>query len=899
MKALPVLARSLASVVFSLALSPSPTPAFEIHRAGEFTSAVPITTVSAQELDRSLSDTIAELQTIPRAPLSQGQLTTLRGLPAFNGLTDQRLNEYMRGLNTLTLDSIEAISRSDLQSVEVLLGAALNERLNVGSSAVSGVVNFILRQDASTRIGDESVNIYDIPNPAATSYDFKLFQPEGYQVLNTLADIGLAGKLGGYLGVPPNTLNLEAQWALANQHAAFTIATDRLGRLNDTVLVLDSIVDNLAVPEGIGGLASHVGRQLLRTDGWSDPEKRDAARELRGFIYGGLLPAAEQEVEYRALYRDSLQLYQSGALPSGDSYNEHIKRAGNWNFTVTPTMGEFRWISVLGGGGFIENPTTTPVFNGYNRFRQISARLDGTKIEEEFIVPDADYLSSAWRWDDKLVVGAINLDSQVTTFHGYRDLDDDGRVEDNTRTTLFSSPDFTAGFDLRWNPGFNELSLFDRGTRGLFGLTGLNGDGFPTTVTERGGLGDARMDLLTVGYSRDGKWATGYPDVSRLLVPYYRASEAFLNETEGKFEPLRVSYRYDEVELKPAAAEVPWAGSLTLRATYTPDTVLNAYKLEGGNWLQFGTGKADPYGRVMLGFDAPLTAGLQIRLGDDLETASPAYVVPELRAGPELHGLDLYRGDRAKVGLFGEPETQIEMYYTTDFDQWEFLADGLTSMFGGYSTKADFDGPYGFVHAYAHPKQTLASIDYIVAEPGREVDIHPGWNDRFVVGMAFALAGTIPPEVIQFFATTGSLRLRAHTSGQASIAYEILQNAVFVQASQMVVYPEYRKLYFPPVLLDDQLQPYVRIRCLVINGENYPMYQFNLARPDFCVDTHWHKPAPGRVYHLNGDATGIVDPNPPGCGFGSYFEVPQTEVAVPLLLYRLFTHLHPPTLSLH
>lgn len=894
----PASARWFAMFSLIATLTPNRTGAFETGRVGEFTTAVPVTTVSAQELDRSIPDVIEALQSLPRAPLSQGELTKLRGLTAFSGLTDQRINDYMSGLNTLTLDSIEAISRSDIQSVEVLLGAVRNERLNVGSSAVAGVVNFILRQDASTRIGDESVNIYSFPDPASASYDFKLFEPEGFKYLNVLADIGIGGRLGGYVGQPPNTVNLEAQWALANQHAAFAIASDRLDRLNDTVLVLDGIVDNLAVPSGIGGLSAHVGRQLLRADGWSDTQKRDAARELRGYIYGGMLPEAEQEVGYRALYRDSLQLHLNGTLPSNHSYNEYIKLAGNWNFDLSRTTGEFRWISVTGGGGSILNPTTQPQFTGRDRFWQISARLDGTKVEQEFTVPGADYLSSAWRWEDKLVVGAINVGSQMTTFYGYRDSDNDGRVEDNTRTTLFSTGMFTGGFDLGWNPALGEISLFDREMHGLHGLTGLDMEGFPTALTERGGFDDARMDLLTVGYSLDGKWATGYPDFSQLLVPHYRTSEALLNETSDEYEPLRVSFRYDEVELKAAAAEVPWAGSLSLRATYTPDAVLNAYKLDGGNWLQAGTGKADPYGRVMIGFNQPLEAGQQIRLGEDPEEASPAYVVPELRAGPEFYDLDVYRGDNAKVGLFGEPETQVELYYTADFDQWDFLAAGLTSMFGGYSTKADFDGPHGFVHAFAYPKQTLASIDYIVAEPGREVDIHPGWNDRFVVGMAFALAGTVPPEVIQFFAATGSVRLRAHTSGQGSIAYEILQNAVFIQASQMVVYPEYRKLFFPPVLLDDQLNPYVRIRCLVINGENYPMYQFNLARPDFCVDTHWHKPPPGRVYHLNGDATGTPDPNPPGCGFGGYLEVPQTEVILPLLVYRFFVGLHAPTIPL-
>ena len=894
----PLALKCLSRLFLAATLLPPDASAFTSNRAGESIASVPVAIVSAQQLDRSMTDTLALLKSLPQTPLSPARLAKLKQQTAFSGLTDAAVNNYMGGLNRLTIDSIETISRIEVITAESLLSIYGNARLHLAFGG-TGLLDYELRQDGSTRVGDEAVNIYWFPNPASGVTDFKIHEPDGFKYLNILADVGLGSRLGGYVGPPPNTVNLEAQWALANQTVALGIATDRLDRLNDTVTVLDGVVNNLMVPAGVDGFSARVGRSILREAGWSDTQKRDAARELRGYIYGCMLTETQQEFEYRGLYQQSLQLYLAGSLPSTGSYNDHIKRAGNWHLDLMPTMGEFKWISVVGGGGSIANPTSTPVFTGKGSFWQISARLDGTKLEEQFSVPGADYLSSAYRWDDKLVVGAINIGSQMTTFYGYLDQDGDGRVEDGTRRTLFTSGLFTGGFDLRWNNSFNEIGLFDRGTRNLYGLTGTDIDGLPIAATDRGGFDGARKDLLSVGYSSNGKWATAYPDLNHLLATYYRTSEALLNETTGKFESLRVSYRYDEIAQTAAAAEVPWPGSLALRATYTPDATLDAYKLDAGNWVQFGTGKSDPLGRVMIGFDQPLQAGQQVRLGHDPEEASPPYVVPEVAAGPTLYDLKLYRGDNAKVGLFGEPETQVELRYSTDLDQWDYLADGLTSMFGGFSTKADFQSTYGFVRAIAQPKLTIANTDHVVAAPGQEVDVHPGWNDRYALGMIFALSGTIPPELVTFFAASGSARLRAHTSGSATIAYRIQQNAVFIQASQMVVYPEYRKLFFPPILLDDQLNAYVQIRCLVIGGENYPMYQFNLARPDdFCVDTHWHKPPPGRVYHLNGDATGTLDPNFNGCGFGSFLRVPQTVVIMPLIVYRLFIGLHPPTLSL-
>lgn len=869
---------------------------FGTRRVGEQISAVPITAISTVDFDKSFSDVLHALPAATPPTLSPGSLVTLRSQPEFTGFTDGDIGDYVSGVRVLTIRGINAISREDLDGAGAVLSLLQNNRLNLAyGPAIGGAIE--IRQDASSRVGDESVNFYWHPKPVVGKTDYNLFEPEGYLFASLLADAGTTVRLSGYDGYPPTYDQADAQWARVNQANALTVATARLGRLNDTVTVLDGIIDTLSIPPQVGGFSSYVGRSLLRQPTWTDTQKQDAARSLKGYIYGCMLPEARQDFDYRTLYQQSLDLYLNYSLPSSSSYNEHIKRAGNWHFDLMRDSGDFRWISVTGGGGMINDPTGSPTFSGNNSFWQTAARLDGTKVEEQFVIPEADYLSSAFRWNNKLIVGGISLANQTTTFYGYLDQDNDGRVEDGTRRTLFSANMFTGGFDLQWNNSIGGLGLLDLNTRGLNRLTGADADGFPTGYSDWGTLGDARKDLLKLGFSTDGNWATAFPDTGTALVPYYRASEAMYDTTSQKFLDLRASYRYDEVKLNPAVAETPWAGSLDLRATYTPNSTIDAFKYDtaGANWARIGGGYSDPFGRAMVHFDNPLAAGDLIRLGSDPEDSSPNYCVPVSSINPRLFDLDLYRMNNAKLSFFGEPETEMDLEFTSDFNQWSVLESTFTTMFGIATRKLQQLPSQGFFRVQAKPKQLQLVTDYLPVAPGVPFFFHPGWNDRFGLGTTFDFETPYPAELVAFAASTGVAQLLAHTAGPASLSYRVFQNAVYVQAGQLFLYPELRKLLFPPITLDGQFAV-VEIRCLVIGGENYPMYQFNLGHPDVCPDTHWHKPPPNRVYHLNNDTAGLADPDFSGCGFGSFFEISQTTVVVPVIAYRLFAINHPPTL---
>jgi hypothetical protein len=55
------------------------------------------------------------------------------------------------------------------------------------------------------------------------------------------------------------------------------------------------------------------------------------------------------------------------------------------------------------------------------------------------------------------------------------------------------------------------------------------------------------------------------------------------------------------------------------------------------------------------------------------------------------------------------------------------------------------------------------------------------------------------------------------------------------------------------------------VQVFMINGKDYPIYQFVSSPPDNCNDYHFHAPG-GKAYAIDG--TILNDPAPSGCGFG-------------------------------
>ncbi len=895
------------AALFSLLVAaPDRCAAWGTGRVAERTAPVPISTVTEVDLARSNGQIIQDLQNLPPAVLPAQTRTTLRGLSAFAGLTDQQVDTKFNAINALTVESIEILRGPEQTVSTALLGTYLNQRLSIGAG---GAINLIAetRHDGSARVADDAINVYWLPNLAPGKTVINLYEPDGFQFMNILARQGCLATFEGYLGRQPQNMDDEALYNQALYNQAYNCGQIEVGRISATIDVMASISANLALPDNAMGVAAGIGRQLLRDDALTDQQKRDSANLLRGHLSSFFLPVAQQQLEHYDLGRLAASLFLDDKFPAAGSANEPVKLAATWNYSWAQSAGQFNRVTVFGGGGYIDQTDPqNPVVLGNNKFWQIGGRADGTTAQEEFTIEDVDYLSGAIRWGNKLLVAGYSPGSLSTKFYGYTDGDADGRVEPGTRQWLFDTPLFSKGAHLNWNEQRNELYALDLGTRNLHQFDMFDGSGFPTLLTGRGGLGDRYKDVTKVDFSLDGNWAIGRLDYGLVLQPHTFALEARYSDTAGAFQPIRESFRYEEVEYQPAVAETPWAGSLAIRATYTPNKTIFAEKWTGSAWSEQGSAPADPYGRAIIELSEPFAPGGKYRFAsEDRTELSPTYVVPPMLSGPLLSDPKLRRDNWFRVTTRFEPESDVEVAWKAGLQlEWASVGTKTAPMIGTVDYKVDVAGfDSAVVRAEVIEKPPVSRPEYFSLPPMAIFALYPGWNDFFRYGALFAASR--PQDVNNPYLAvpgmgsfTSRLFMYANRNAPVSFEYKLSQINYTELLNSMVVYPEIDKVIWPPVEYNEFFEEVVYIKCLIIGGNEYPVFQFAMRPPDNCLFIHWHSPAFPRVYHLDFDSTGIVDPDPSFCGYGTIYE--RSVVSVEVLLDDWLDYLDarlPPNIS--
>lgn len=898
--------RRLAVVIGAVCAASTLSAGWRTGRVSEQTIAVPISTLSEVDLEKSNGQIIEDLQKLPAVVLPAQTRTTLRGLTAFSGLTDQQVDTKFNAINALTVESIEILRGPEQAVSTALLGTYLNQRLSIG---VGGVINLIAetRHDGSARVADDAINVYWLPNPAPGRTDINLYEPDGFQFMNILARQGCLATFEGYLGPQPQNMDDEASYNHALYNQALDCAYYDLARISATIDVMDSISANLALPENATGVAAGIGRLLLREDALTDQQKRDSANLLRGHLSSYSLPIAQQQVDHYSLGRAVALMFLDDQFPGAGSANEPMKLTATWNYSWDQSAGQFNRVTVFGGGGYIDqtDPQNLAV-RGNNKFWQIGGRANGTTAQEEFTIEDVDYLSGASRWGNKLLVAGYSLDSLSTKFYGYTDSDADGRVEAGTRQWLFDTPLFSEGAHLNWNEQRDELYALDLGTRNLHQFDMFDGSGFPTMLTGRGGLGDRYKDVTKVDFSLDGNWAIGRLDYGLALQPHTFALEARYSDALGAFRPIRESFRYEEIEYKPAVAETPWAGSLAIRATYTPDKTIFAEKWTGSAWSEQGSAQTDPYGRAIIELSEVFAPGGKYRFAsEDRTELSPTYVVPSVLSGPLLSDPKLRRDNWFRVTTLFEPESDVKVEWKAGLQLgWSPVGTKTSPMIGTLDYKLDVEGiNSAVVRAEVIEKPPVARPEYFSLPPMAIYALYPAWNDLFRYGALFAASR--PQDVNNPYLAvpgmgsfTSRLAMYANRNAPVSFEYKLSQIQYTALLNSMVVVPEIAKVIWPPVEYNEFFEEVVYIKCLIIGGNDYPVFQFAMRPPDNCLFIHWHSPAFPRVYHLDEDFTGIVDPDPSFCGYGTIYErsVETVEVLLDDWLDFLDDHL-PPNIS--
>jgi hypothetical protein len=110
--------------------------------------------------------------------------------------------------------------------------------------------------------------------------------------------------------------------------------------------------------------------------------------------------------------------------------------------------------------------------------------------------------------------------------------------------------------------------------------------------------------------------------------------------------------------------------------------------------------------------------------------------------------------------------------------------------------------------------------------------------------------------------------------------------------TSVVIFVDHDALRMPPSR-DDGMGNLVKdIPCLVLGGENFPVYQFRLTNfpGDVCVDPHWHAFS---VSSFEMPSLSVPDPAPMTCGFGTYAAVPRAVVTVSCAVWEAFLAGHP------
>ena len=841
---------------------------------------------------RNLQD-IARLT--PGVVLTDETRDDLRGNVSFRGLSDVQVDIQFNALNGLLVDSIQLIGRENRDVGNALRGLYLNDRIGIATG--SGFIKDAeIRHDGSAYVGDEAINLHWIPKLKDGSLSYRLFEADSYRFMNTLANEGYRATLGGYEGkAPENPVDGAAfGWAQYNQN--LRVRTWELARLDDTLSTMAGISADLTVPTDASAYGRGIGNQLLRDYLLTDEEKQDWARRLSGYVAGSLMPKAELNHGYETLALAVADLFQEKKFHDLGSHTDALGTSIPWNFQLRPSIGGFGDVTIQGGGGDLEmSDPEQPIVMGRNSFWQYGGRADGTVEKQEVIIPEVDSLSSGYYADGKLFVGGWSGVDGLSKYYGYTDIDGDGFVEEDSKEFAFSTDMFSNGLQFVRNEARDELYGFDRGSRNLYRLdTPVNG--FPTAFTHSGTIGESRWDVTSASFSDDGNWAIGWNlGYEYSLQPHSFVLEARYNDAAEEYEPIRTSFRYEEVQIRPSVAEALWSGSSLIRATYTPNVEFSAYKLESDVWNLKGTATTDPYGRAIFELDEPFVAGFSYRFGSEADDSwSPTYVAPDIASGLRFKNPRLSRGTDLSASYFYIPGTDValELGASVDGDSTQVGLKTVPS-FGLDKEKIDITplGSSGFLRGRILEKPPVAKPNYFAMPPTGIFTYYPGWNDVFLYGALFTLAEQSNNRFLSvpgMGSLTSRLAMIADPFGFLTFGYKIQQAALAEALNEMIVVPEYSKAFFPPVFKNEQGEEYVTASCLIIGGENYPVFQFALRPPDNCLFIHWHSPFFARVFHLDEDAEGIPDPDPPFCGYGTILELLPRNVDVPLDKWRAF-----------
>lgn len=193
----------------------------------------------------------------------------------------------------------------------------------------------------------------------------------------------------------------------------------------------------------------------------------------------------------------------------------------------------------------------------------------------------------------------------------------------------------------------------------------------------------------------------------------------------------------------------------------------------------------------------------------------------------------------------------------------------------------------------------VAVGDTLIAPPARPTKVSVAGGDTLPPGTKFVLVN--PPglhsSLFSWDETKGELTVAGLTTiPSINFRYKLVAGPFETQpVSSMVNFD--RSLNFSSQALATPSGKR-KVPCLKIGSLLYPIYQFRLANNplDVCPLPHWH--AHQLVFPIDPlVATGMEDPNPGNCGFGTYQEVPREDFEVAADVWEKFLIDHFPPID--
>ncbi|MEZ5324319.1 MAG: hypothetical protein R3F19_04570 [Verrucomicrobiales bacterium] len=464
--------------------------------------------------------------------------------------------------------------------------------------------------------------------------------------------------------------------------------------------------------------------------------------------------------------------------------------------------------------------------------------------------------------------------------------------------------------------GDGDLYLLNRDSLMFFRLD----ESMPTIgIQYQGTIGDPELDDINhIAVSNDGLGVVGYSYADSALCPSLGWVKA-TRESKVDFFGGAVGYSWlEESFFAPNITVWPHAGDMNITATGAPGGAYSIGAYFGPTMQTISTGNFDQEGRVTVPLMFPTNAGDRWIIGTPgLGSESFPVQVP----GPyDLSRTQVSMPTAEQLGLPGtRSDYKIGVTSCPGATVWSMTLDlkGIEESAGsgqldGYGRNYfAFDVEYGAELKWQEFSQFKIRLSGSTLEindethcvpPGVKSIIDVADNDTFPAGTMFSLTGQAPlhHDIFQF-GSDGKVELAPLTTvSEFTVSYKATAPDGTSASGTATIQVDRSKLCTGPMAVAEgpagQLVIGVRVPCILLGKEDerkaFPMYQFNLGNSpnDECKQPHWH--SSGRVFSLL-EQGGVIDPDPPECGYGEWSKIERNTVVVPAAEWESFKSRHP------